>query len=324
MRPRTLTACVTICVLLASLALVAGGCGRTSMKLGEWAWGDVLRVRVVAIERASEVDFLDDYTQWVEGDVLRVRVASIERWPEIGFLDGDTHVALRAEEGNELVMVWLELHNQGADKVSLSLDSEAVELIGAGGVGRFRPLDPFGHAVAVEQPLAGEERYTGHFLWGGEPVEIEEDYYLSGWAVFEVPEGTEFKELNWRASETVSIEFRHLIVRPKDQGNELALVQMDVVNHGAARVFLSIDADSMELSDEEAIRQFDPVDPFVEGVEVEEPSEDEGKYVPLLWKPIELDKDYQISGWVIFEVPKGMQFKRLVWRETDSVYIYFF
>ena len=56
---------------------------------------------------------------------------------------------------------------------------------------------------------------------------------------------------------------------------------------------------------------------------VEEVGEDEVYYAPLLWGPVELQKAHQLAGWMIFETAKDTKFRRMVWRESDTIFISF-
>ena len=115
-----------------------------------------------------------------------------------------------------------------------------------------------------------------------------------------------------------------LRVSPEGEGNELVAVYVEVVNDETSKILLSLDSETAELDEREATsRDFYPIDPFTRGTPTEEFHEDETYYSPILWVPIELDKNYQVAGWMIFEVPEGLRFRRMVWRESDTIFIDF-
>jgi hypothetical protein len=110
----------------------------------------------------------------------------------------------------------------------------------------------------------------------------------------------------------------HFILMPQEAGNTLAAVSITVVNPKSARVLLSMDKDSVSLSDPKGNR-YPMIDPFANAKPVASPIPEEGKHSPFLWGALELQKDYQVQGWVVFEVPSDFKAAVLLWEETESI-----
>ena len=111
---------------------------------------------------------------------------------------------------------------------------------------------------------------------------------------------------------------RHRVIRPTASNRQLALVEVTVVNRTSTVMPLLINEDAVELGDRRGER-IDALDPFLSSSIVETLSEDEGKFAPLLWGEVQLDREFQVKGWVIFDVPKGLTLGSLWWNEIDEV-----
>ena len=81
---------------------------------------------------------------------------------------------------------------------------------------------------------------------------------------------------------------------------------------------LLVDPEAARLGDRrgERIHAMDPFDRFGTA---DVADADEDKYSPLLWGDIQLDRNFQVQGWVIFDVPKGLTLGTLWWDEVDEV-----
>ena len=110
----------------------------------------------------------------------------------------------------------------------------------------------------------------------------------------------------------------HRVLRPRASNRQLAAVLVTVVNRTSTVMPLLVDPEAARLGDRrgERIQALDPFDRF--GT-VEVAPEDEDKFSPLLWGDIQLDRNFQVQGWVIFDVPKGLTLGTLWWDEVDEV-----
>ena len=111
---------------------------------------------------------------------------------------------------------------------------------------------------------------------------------------------------------------QHRIIRPKASNRELAAVLVTVVNRTSTVMPLLIDPAAARLGDRRGQR-INALDPFERSVLIEEADEEEDEYSPLLWGEIQLDRNFQVEGWVLFDVPKGLTLGTLWWDEVDDV-----
>ena len=110
----------------------------------------------------------------------------------------------------------------------------------------------------------------------------------------------------------------HRVVRPRASNRQLAAVLVTVVNRTSTVMPLLVDPDAAELGDRRGER-IEALDPFERFSEVEVADLEEDRFAPLLWGDIQLDRNFQVAGWVIFDVPKGLTLGTLWWNEVDEV-----
>lgn len=110
----------------------------------------------------------------------------------------------------------------------------------------------------------------------------------------------------------------HRVLRPRASNRQLAAVLVTVVNRTSTVMPLLVDPEAARLGDRRGER-IGALDPFDRYGTTDVADEDEDKYAPLLWGDIQLDRNFQVQGWVIFDVPKGLTLGTLWWDEVDEV-----
>ena len=110
----------------------------------------------------------------------------------------------------------------------------------------------------------------------------------------------------------------HRVLRPRASNRQLAAVLVTVVNRTSTVMPLLVNPEAARLGDRRGER-IEAVDPFARFGTTDVASEDEDRYSPLLWGDIQLDRNFQVQGWVIFDVPKGLTLGTLWWDEVDEV-----
>ncbi len=130
----------------------------------------------------------------------------------------------------------------------------------------------------------------------------------------------------------------HFVIRPSQENTQLAAVKMEIRSREANIVFLSIGQESVSLRDQDDV-SYQPID-FRERREVVEVKDEEEEryrkekredaFAPFLWGDVELPRkcgepllDCQLVGWVLFEVPKGIEAKLVLWEAADTIYVRF-
>ena len=111
------------------------------------------------------------------------------------------------------------------------------------------------------------------------------------------------------------------LIRPKASNRQIAVINIIVANRSTTMVSLLLNESAVELGDRRSDR-LEAIDPF--NADVLEPGYEghRGAVVlgdPPLWGEVELTKGFQIEGWFVFDVPKGLKLGTLWWNQADTV-----
>lgn len=107
-------------------------------------------------------------------------------------------------------------------------------------------------------------------------------------------------------------------VGPAMEGHHFIAGRVTIWNTRSGILSLNIDEDSGLLEGMER-EQGLPIDPYERRVHLAEPPAALSPHLPFLWGPSELPQDFNISGWMVFEVPDGMEIRHLKWEQVDSL-----
>ncbi len=110
----------------------------------------------------------------------------------------------------------------------------------------------------------------------------------------------------------------HHVIRPRASNRQLAAVFVTVVNRTSTVMPLLVNPEAARLGDRRGER-IEALDPFDRYSVVSVPDEDEDRFVPMLWGDIQLDRNFQVQGWMLFDVPRGLTLGTLWWDEIDEV-----
>ena len=111
---------------------------------------------------------------------------------------------------------------------------------------------------------------------------------------------------------------QHRVIRPRASNRQLVLLDITLVNRTSLITPLFIDEEAAQIGDRRGER-IDAVDPFEASRVVDAADPEEDLYSPFLWGPIELDREFQVQGWMVFDVPKGLILGSLWWEEVDTI-----
>ena len=138
---------------------------------------------------------------------MAINLMEFYRLQEVRFQGGDEgYYALRPEEeGNELVLLHMNVSNQEANRAFLTVDESAAELRGFEN-DKYFPIDVSARIVPQEGEPSTDERLSPFIIiWGS--FELDKGLGLDGWIVFEAPKDTPFRQLKWAAGDTIFIDF---------------------------------------------------------------------------------------------------------------------
>lgn len=111
---------------------------------------------------------------------------------------------------------------------------------------------------------------------------------------------------------------QHRVIRPKASNRQLVLLDVTLVNRTSLITPLLIDEDAAQIGDRRGER-INAVNPFESSRVIDAADPEEDLYTPFLWGQIELDKEFQVQGWMVFDVPKGLILGSLWWEEVDAI-----
>ncbi|MBL01798.1 MAG: hypothetical protein CL774_04825 [Chloroflexi bacterium] len=107
-------------------------------------------------------------------------------------------------------------------------------------------------------------------------------------------------------------------ISPAKQENNLLFVKLSLINYGSGTVKIVIDEDASTLYDDKSI-QYKPINP-IERTYSSEKSDNYlvNGFIPL-WGPVQLDPQEQVTGMMIFEIPKSSVAEQLKWDAGDLI-----
>ena len=187
------------------LLMASAACSEASPSFGKYFRGRTLDLNVVSLERVS---------------VLRYSLIDSERVVR-------HYQIVPSSEELELVLLRLKVENHTATSAIVDIDGRAAELRDFLR-GIYRPINVNERIEEVSPPEnPGTERravcpqpgvpYQPRdicFLWNEtledgdqKAFELKKDFGLDGWLVFEAPKESAFRELRWRAGDSLTIGF---------------------------------------------------------------------------------------------------------------------
>ena len=111
---------------------------------------------------------------------------------------------------------------------------------------------------------------------------------------------------------------QHRVIRPRASNRQLVLLNITLVNRTSLVTPLLIDTDAAQIGDRRGER-IDALDPFEASRVLDAADPEEDLYTPFLWGQIDLDREFQVEGWMVFDVPKGLILGSLWWEEVDAI-----
>ena len=102
------------------------------------------------------------------------------------------------------------------------------------------------------------------------------------------------------------------------EGKTLVAVPVRLVNDRTGKALLYVDEGAAVLRDVRS-RNYPLIDPFARAVLAEGPVDEEKVLTPFLWGNLTLEQNFQVSGWLIFEVPPDREWLELEWRQGDTI-----
>ena len=109
-----------------------------------------------------------------------------------------------------------------------------------------------------------------------------------------------------------------MVLRPRASNRQLAVVDVTVVNRTSIITPMLIDSDAAKLGNRRGER-INALDPFALAQPLDVADSETDMYKPFLWGETVLDRNFQVEGWMVFDVPKGLVLGSFWWEEVDEV-----
>ena len=107
------------------------------------------------------------------------------------------------------------------------------------------------------------------------------------------------------------------LIKPKPN-NKLVAVKVRIINESVTYVPLFIDTEAAELGDRGGSRGWN-IDPYKSSVSTSSREAELDKFTPLLNGHIELNKGFEVTGWMLFDLERNISPLTLWWRESDDI-----
>ena len=160
-----------------------------------------------------------NFGKYYRGKTLDVNIVKLERLPELLYSTIDAERAphyfriLPSEDQLELIILRVKVENHTATSAIVNIDSQAAELRDFF-QGKYFPMNVNERVEEIDAPDRRGGDRSVVFLWNktsqdgtNEAFTLPRDFGIDGILVFEAPKDTKFRELRWRAGDTLSIRF---------------------------------------------------------------------------------------------------------------------
>ena len=107
------------------------------------------------------------------------------------------------------------------------------------------------------------------------------------------------------------------LIKPKPN-NKLVAVKVRIINESVTYVPLFIDTEAAELGDRGGSWGWN-IDPYKSSVSTSSREAELDKFTPLLSGHIELNKGFEVTGWMLFDIERNISPLTLWWRESDDI-----
>lgn len=111
------------------------------------------------------------------------------------------------------------------------------------------------------------------------------------------------------------------IITPSASNRKLAVLNVTIVNRSSTVIPISVDPEAAKLGDRRG-KKSEAIDPYQRSKEISgimEPDSDTVDISPILWGETELPREFQVSGNIVFDVPKGLLLGTMFWDEVEYI-----
>ena len=108
-------------------------------------------------------------------------------------------------------------------------------------------------------------------------------------------------------------------IKPENPDNVLAVIKVSLINQQSARVVVVIDENAAILMTDDG-RSFRPMNVLTESKPIAtlDNSLRQSEFVGL-WRSVSINSGENLNGWMVFEVPRGSEFREFRWAASDTI-----
>lgn len=104
-----------------------------------------------------------------------------------------------------------------------------------------------------------------------------------------------------------------------DPSTRIAAMKVTVINRQINITKLRVGTDSVLIGNGRIGERHGAIAPFQRADTYTGEIPEGESFSPLLWDDFELERGFQSSGWIFFEVPVGLELDTLWWRAADDI-----
>ena len=111
------------------------------------------------------------------------------------------------------------------------------------------------------------------------------------------------------------------VLVPSASNRQIVVISTIIVNRTSTVIPLLIDSEAAKLGDRRG-KRYGAITPYENARVINENLKDgpDTKKIPrLLWEITDLPRDYQVEGFLVFDVPKGLVLGTLFWDEVEYI-----
>ncbi len=301
---------------------------------GDGANGRLLTVIVNEVRRTQDIRYSTGlFAQPTTVDDLLITVTNVQAGESIPYTigDGETqYVISPSRSGRQITIMFGSIRNQGESPRTVSLDGASLGLKTQASPEVYPLLDVTpSNPVNVKASTQDLPENQVFRLYPGGEITLDPGTTLSRWLTFETPSGAAMDALSWQIEgqqSSVNFVAEHYHVFPSSPDNELVAINLQVYNREANTVAMEIAGDTVELRGfgiDEAYPLLDVTSNNTANVATTPGSHpDENRFTPFVRGVVSnLPLGNSLSGWIIFDVPKGAGLRELKWDAGDTVFI---
>jgi len=308
------------------IILLSTACGAVELggspAFGRTYQGPILEITMLDMIKVPQVTYSSFLARPFSGPTLTVTLLDLFHVQEIFSLENDqpTNHIRPSSSDRQLVVIRAFVANRTNAPVQLDFDHIQAQLETEDGI--------VYDALHIPKPeifyYYEEEGQSKNLQLIRGVQRLEENFELHGYLVFEIPTLAKIANLTWRTGDNIVIGFEGYqsreILKASSEETELVLIHARVGNHAATNVQLDMNSEpaqlrstdggrylSLKLPDSKAQYQYENAGQRIS--------------VPIIRGVQELEKAFELNGWLIFDVPKSTPLNRFRWSAGGDVII---